>query len=99
MSERSEAFLLIVLPSFWLASTCLCSMMLVSLPPTVIVFCGLLMFFLHYFITAMAAMTLNSRGTMSMTSFNYGYVSIAGSACMLFVALAVVRLRKLTAKD
>jgi hypothetical protein len=98
-SSSCEWMIPFVMIVYFVSATSLTSMLLPSLPPAVLVFCGLLCFFAHYALTLLAVFALQSRGLMGHKSFNIGYATFWSgiSACYLFVAF--LRLRKLTASN
>ncbi|OAI53130.1 hypothetical protein AYO47_05450 [Planctomyces sp. SCGC AG-212-M04] len=79
--------------------TSLASVMLSNLPPTAVIFCGVLAYFVHYALTVLAAMSLQSRLRMEMKSFNLFYASFWSLTSVTFLIVAFLRLRKLTARN
>ena len=98
-SPRYEWVIPIVMILFFVCATSLASMTLPNLPPTVLVFCGLIAYFVHYGLTILAVVTLQSRQMMNHDRFNLLYGSFWSLVSAAFLIVAFVRLRKLTASN
>jgi len=98
-AQDGELGCILMQPTAWLAATSLSSVLFVSFPPMVLMFCGLVGFFLQYSLAFMSAQTLTLNGAVSMKVFNYGYLFVASSAVAAAYAIALIRLRIVTRRD
>jgi hypothetical protein len=94
-----DRFIPFIMICVFVSSTASASMLLPNLPPTAIVFCGLMAFFVHYAVTMLAAITLQSRRSFSPRNFAVAYGVFFLSVSLLLLVIAVLRLRKLTERN
>jgi len=99
MFRNSEGVIPPIMVLFFVSATSLFSMTLSNFPPTVLVFCGLIAFILHYMVTMLAAVTLQNRQAIDQRTFAMAYAFVWSSVSLAFLIVACVRLRKLTERN
>lgn len=97
--DEEELLCILMQPAMWLTMTSVSSMLFVSLPPVVIIFCGLIGFFVQYGGTVMLARVFMSQGRFDHHAFNQTYLTATSLLGLTLFLVAILRLRKLTARD
>jgi len=96
---RYEWLIPLVMVIYFVCSTSVASMLLVGLPPTATIFCGLIAYIAHYALTVLAASSLQVRGFLTGAKFNLAYAWFWSTISLGFLIVAFLRLRKLTARN
>jgi hypothetical protein len=91
--QQYEWLIPLVMVCYFVSFTSVASMMLVSLPPTATIFCGLIAFIVHYALTFLAAMSLQVRGILTGSKFNLAYAFFWSTISLVFLIVAFLRLR------
>jgi hypothetical protein len=97
-SGRYEWLIPLVMVFYFVSFTSVASMLLTGLPPTAVIFCGLIAYIVHYALTVLVARSMQVRGIFG-PNFNLAYAFFWSSLSVGFLIVAFLRLRKLTARN
>jgi hypothetical protein len=97
--QRLQLLLSISQPLVWVSLTGVCSMLFVSYPPTVSVFLGLMGYILQYAVMMILVRVFLSPNVGSIRIFEWVFCGTGMFVIVLCNLVALLRLRKLTARD